>query len=101
MIGRGFSLQKIEEVHVAPTSRLDSSGAEEMVHAGIDENGEQLPGGRQLFVDTAIGAIERGQIHPSDTLAQQANWVILGNLHFKIQGQAGLISFAPCGIIWL
>ena len=72
-----------------------------MVHAGIDENGEQLPGGRQLFVDTSIGAIERGQIHPSDTLAQQANWVILRNLHFKIQGQAELISFAPCGIIWL
>ena len=60
MIGRGFSLQKIKEVHIASASRLNSSRAEEMVHARIDENGEQLPGGRQLFVDTSIGAIERG-----------------------------------------
>ena len=59
MIGRGLPFQKIKEVHVASASRLNSSRAEEMVHAGIDENGEQLPGGRQLFVDTSIGAIER------------------------------------------
>ena len=60
MIGRGLSFQKIKEVHIASASRLDSSGAEKMVHGGINENGEQLPGGRQLFVDTSIGAIERG-----------------------------------------
>lgn len=60
MIGRGLSFQKIKEVHIASASRLNSSRAEEMAHARIDENGEQLPGGRQPFVDTSIGAIERG-----------------------------------------
>ena len=60
VIGRGLPFQKIKEVHIASASRLNSSRAEEMVHARIDENGEQLPGGRQLFVDTSIGAIERG-----------------------------------------
>ena len=92
MVRHRLALQQVHEIDIPPAGKFYSAGTENMIHPGIDNDGQHLPWRRQISIYPLIGLFQCRNIHTPNTMAKQADGVIFVNLKFKIKRKKYLIT---------
>ncbi len=58
MVRGRLAFQQVHEVDVPSAGILNLAGAENMVHSGINKDGQHLPGRRQISIYPLIGLLQ-------------------------------------------
>ena len=81
MVRHRLALQQVHEIDVPPAGKFYPAGTENMIHPGIDNDGQHLPWRRQISIYPLIGLFQCRNLHTSNTVTKQADGVIFSYLN--------------------
>lgn len=84
MVRHRLIFQQIHKIDIPLAGKLYPAGTEDMIHPGINNDGQHLPWRRQISIYPLIGLFQCRNIHTSNTVTKQADGVIFANLKLKI-----------------